>query len=144
MASSKFPQCTIKVSQPGSSTVNVKVTKSQFHLPNTTLTKHALWRSGCYSVNFLRFVLKFRLINFCKIFYILFCVKLLSNLHQIVKKNFCCIYFYYAPPSRPEGPRRCPDRGNAGDALVSIQLFWLLYIGCVYLAENSCEQNRIQ
>ena len=21
---------------------------------------------------------------------------------------------YYAPPSRPEGPMHCPDRGNAG------------------------------
>ena len=21
---------------------------------------------------------------------------------------------YYATPSRPEGPRRCPDRGNTG------------------------------
>ena len=28
---------------------------------------------------------------------------------------------YYAPPSSPEGARRCPDRGNAGGALV---FFW--------------------
>ena len=27
---------------------------------------------------------------------------------------------YYALPSSPEGARRCPDRGNAGGALV----FW--------------------
>ena len=39
---------------------------------------------------------------------------------------------YYAPPSRPEGPRRCADRGNAGSALVSIYLFWLLYAMGVY------------
>ena len=25
---------------------------------------------------------------------------------------------YYAPPSSPEGARRCPDRDNAGGALV--------------------------
>ena len=30
-------------------------------------------------------------------------------------------YGYYAPPSRFEGPRRCPDRGNAGGALVFSQ-----------------------
>ena len=34
---------------------------------------------------------------------------------------------YYAPPSRPEGPRRCPDKGNAGGALVFSSLLWLLY-----------------
>ena len=35
---------------------------------------------------------------------------------------------YYAPPLRPKGPRRCPDRGNAGGALVFFpQLLWLLY-----------------
>ena len=34
---------------------------------------------------------------------------------------------YYAPPSRPEGPRRCPDRGIAEDALVFSQELWLLY-----------------
>ena len=39
---------------------------------------------------------------------------------------------YYAPPSRPEGPRRCPDRGNAGGALVFMYLFWLLYAMGVY------------
>ena len=44
---------------------------------------------------------------------------------------------YYAPPSRPGGPRRCPDRSNAGDALVFSSLSWLLYRGCVYLAGNS-------
>ena len=48
-----------------------------------------------------------------------------------------CIYinirfFYYAPPSRPEGPRRRPDRGNAGDALVFLMLLWLLYAMGVY------------
>ena len=38
------------------------------------------------------------------------------------------VNIYYAPPSRPEGPRRCPDRGNAGGALVfPPQLLWLLY-----------------
>ena len=51
--------------------------------------------------------------------------------------------FYYAPPSRPEGQWRCSDRGNAGGALVFMYLFRLLYIGCVYLAENWCRQNRI-
>ena len=40
---------------------------------------------------------------------------------------------YYAPPSRPEGPRRCPDRGNAGDALVFLSLLWLLYAMGVYI-----------
>ena len=34
---------------------------------------------------------------------------------------------YYAPPSRPKGPRRCPDRGNAGGSLVFLSLLWLLY-----------------
>ena len=34
---------------------------------------------------------------------------------------------YYAPPSRPEGPRRCPDRGNVGGALLFLMLLWLLY-----------------
>ena len=34
---------------------------------------------------------------------------------QIWVGNITNHYFgYYAPPSRPEGPRRCPDRGNAG------------------------------
>ena len=33
---------------------------------------------------------------------------------------------YYAPPSR----------GNAGDALVFLYHFWLLYAGCVYLAKK--------
>ena len=31
---------------------------------------------------------------------------------------------YYAPPLRPEGPRRCPDRGNAGCALVFVSKFF--------------------
>ena len=31
--------------------------------------------------------------------------------------------YYYAPPSRPEGPRHCPERGNAGGALVFMYLF---------------------
>ena len=39
---------------------------------------------------------------------------------------------YYAPPSRSEGPRRCPDRGNTGGALVFMYLFWLLYAMGVY------------
>ena len=41
-------------------------------------------------------------------------------------------WIYYAPPSRPEGPRRCPDRGNAGGALVFSVLLWLLYALGVY------------
>ena len=35
---------------------------------------------------------------------------------------------YYAPHSRPEGPRRCPDRGNTGNALVFLSKFFLLVI----------------
>ena len=35
--------------------------------------------------------------------------------------------WYYAPPSRRKGPRRCPNRGNAGGALVFLSLSWLLY-----------------
>ena len=35
--------------------------------------------------------------------------------------------YYYAPPSRPKGPRRGPDKGNAGGALVFLMLLWLLY-----------------
>ena len=55
-----------------------------------------------------------------------------------------CIWYYYAPLSRPEGPRRCPDRGNAGGALVFIYLFWLLYAMGVYTyQENWCQQIRI-
>ena len=37
---------------------------------------------------------------------------------------FCL--FYYAPLSRPEGPRRCPDRGNAGGALVFLAKFYTI------------------
>ena len=49
---------------------------------------------------------------------------------------------YYAPPSRPEGPRRC--RGNAGGALVFSSLLWLLYALGVYLPRNSPWKIRIQ
>ena len=42
------------------------------------------------------------------------------------------MFVYYAPPSRPEGPRHCPDRGNAGGALVFSQELWLLYAMGVY------------
>ena len=54
---------------------------------------------------------------------------------MIILGNFK-ILTYYAPPLRPEGPRRCSDRGNAGGALVSSHPLWLLYaLGvCVYLA----------
>ena len=31
--------------------------------------------------------------------------------------------FYYAPPSRPEGPRHCPGRGNEGGAFVFFGTF---------------------
>ena len=31
---------------------------------------------------------------------------------------------YYAPPSRPEGPKRYPDRGNEGGALVFLAMFY--------------------
>ena len=52
---------------------------------------------------------------------------------------------YYAPPSRPEGPRRCPDRGNADGALVFLMLLQLLYALGVYTKqENWCQQIRIQ
>ena len=52
------------------------------------------------------------------------------------------IYSSYAPPSRPEKPRRYPDRGNAGGALVFIYLFLVTICnGCVYLAENSPGQK---
>ena len=37
------------------------------------------------------------------------------------------MFGYYAPPSRREGPKRCPDRGNTGGALVFLSLLWLLY-----------------
>ena len=48
-------------------------------------------------------------------------------------RNFSCYaIFYYAPPSRPEGPRRCPDMGKAGGALVFSMLLWLLYTMGVY------------
>ena len=41
--------------------------------------------------------------------------------------------FYYAPPSRPKGPRHCPHRGNTVGALVFFpQLLWLLYALGVY------------
>ena len=45
-------------------------------------------------------------------------------------------YSYYAPPSRPEGPRRCPDRVNAGGALVFLMLLWLLYAMGVYTKQK--------
>ena len=35
--------------------------------------------------------------------------------------------FYYAPPSRPEGPRRCPGRGNAGASLVFLAKFYTVH-----------------
>ena len=41
---------------------------------------------------------------------------------------------YYAPPWRPEGPSRCPDRGNAEGAFV----FWskfILFIKLVHLLQ---------
>ena len=31
---------------------------------------------------------------------------------------------FYAPPSRPEGPRPCHDRGNTGGALVFLAKFY--------------------
>ena len=34
---------------------------------------------------------------------------------------------YYAPPSRPEGPRRYPDRGNPGGALVFLGKFYAVH-----------------
>ena len=47
--------------------------------------------------------------------------------------NFVSTLGYYAPPSRPKGPRRRIDRGNAGGALVFFpQLLWLLYAMGVY------------
>ena len=39
---------------------------------------------------------------------------------MVIEKKI--LTFYYAPTSRPEGPRRCPDRRNAGGALVFIYL----------------------
>ena len=35
---------------------------------------------------------------------------------------------YYAPQSRPEGPRRCPDRGNAVGALVFLGKFCTVHL----------------
>ena len=42
------------------------------------------------------------------------------NVDKITKciTFFHKINFYYAPPSSPQGARSCPDRGNAGGALV--------------------------
>ena len=37
----------------------------------------------------------------------------------------------YAPPSRPEGPRRCPGRGNAGGPFF-LPHFWILPIYAKY------------
>ena len=34
---------------------------------------------------------------------------------------------YYAPPSRPKGPRRCPDKGNAGGALLFLGKFYTVH-----------------
>ena len=62
-------------------------------------------------------------------------IMIFSSEHEVftfswfIKQNEIMIDIsYYAPPSRPEGPRRCPDRGNAGRALVFFpQLLWSLY-----------------
>ena len=48
------------------------------------------------------------------------------------KINICQQLSYYALPSRPKGPRRCPDRGNWGGALVFLMLLWFLYALVVY------------
>ena len=77
---------------------------------------------------------------------------IIEQFHTIFEKllNYYQIIFepilndYYAPPSRPEGPRRCPDRGNAGGALVfPPQLLWLLYALGLYTCRKFTCQIRI-
>ena len=46
-------------------------------------------------------------------------------LHLLRGSGYCWskfFHFYYAPPTRPERPRRCPDRGNLRGALVLFQV----------------------
>ena len=53
------------------------------------------------------------------------CFQCSADLHlkDIRVRKLVCLA-YYAPPSRPEGPRRCPDRGNAGGSLVFLSKFF--------------------
>ena len=54
------------------------------------------------------------------------------HFHNTSEMYYYCIIsnmkwlLYHAPPSRPEGPRHCPDRGNAGVALVFSGNFWTI------------------
>ena len=72
------------------------------------------------------------------------------NLLVLCFPKLFIVSYYYAPPSRPEGPRRWPDRGNAGGALVFSSLSWLLYAMGLYtyrkihLAKLFTRQIRIQ
>ena len=66
------------------------------------------------------------LIVFCIEILVLF-VPVFGHRWTQCRPTFQTTKTYYAPPSMPEGPRRCPDRGNAGDALVFSDQLWLLY-----------------
>ena len=57
---------------------------------------------------------------------------MVTSFHQDDPISETLSTIYYAPPSRPEGPMRCPDRANAGGALVFLVLLWLLYAFSVY------------
>ena len=65
---------------------------------------------------------------------------IIEQFHTIFEKllNYYQIIFepilndYYAPPSRPEGPRRCPDRGCI--SIFSPVVMVTICTGCVYLA----------
>ena len=48
----------------------------------------------------------------------------------------CVEIFYYAPSSRPEGPRRCPDWGNAGGALVFSIRTMFVYLAGKFMLVN--------
>ena len=50
--------------------------------------------------------------------------------------------FYYKPATRPEGPMRCPDRGNAGGLFVFFTTFEY-YLSTLTMAITITMVNRV-
>ena len=75
--------------------------------------------------------------NITIIFSVLFAKSFLLHINCLI-----ALIVYCAPPSRPKGPRRCPDRGNASGLCISIFDVVMVTIcnGSVYLLENSPSQ----
>ena len=110
-----------------------------------------MWTSLQIGYNQLFWNLRFKLLKSCTYFALFSVLEFFFESFSSVWINSCSLYcqffsffLYYASPSRPEGPRRFPDRGNAGGALVFLDPLWLLYaLGVYTLQENWCGQIRI-